>query len=155
LRIFRELLDAHSSFSENNAVIKTLTDINYDQYNELRRSSQSNDPQSIIMSNGNLKDEMVAEVFGYLKVLEQFHKTVKTGDKELIAKEALSLFGSDEIYLLDAYDEEFIDVVKTELERLAPIEPVLAVTTDTDLAQAKELFNLLLITKNKLRDDNL
>ena len=98
---------------------------------------------------------MLDEVFGYLKVLEQFHKTVKTGDKELIAKEALSLFSSADIYYLDAYDEEFISTVESELERLQPIEPVLSVTKDIDLTRSKELINLLLDTKNKLRNDNI
>jgi hypothetical protein len=155
LRIFRELMDKYSSFSDNNGVVEGLTDINYDVYKKLRYSSQDTDPKYVLEERGELGAQMVDEVFGYLKVLEEFQQIVKTGDKDKIATAALSLFGSDEIYHLDAYDEEFISVVEDEFKRLEPIEPILEVTGNVDLERSKELFNLLLDTKNKLRDDNI
>jgi len=155
LRIFRELIDKYNTFSENNGVVEGLTDINYDEYKKLRYSSQDTDPKYVLESRGELGSQMVDEVFGYLKVLEEFQQIVRTGEKDKIATAALSLFGSDEIYHLDAYDEEFISVVEDEFKRLEPIEPLLGVTGNVDLEGAKELFNLLLDTKNKLRDDNI
>jgi hypothetical protein len=155
LRIFRELMKQYDRFSQNDNIISTLTDIDFHQYDKLRVSSEDTNPRVVIEEQGELGSDMLDEIFGYLKVLEAFQQTVKTGDKELIAKEALELFGSEEIYYLDAYNEEFIDVVKNEFERLGPIEPVLAVTKNVDLENSKELFNLLLNTKNKLRDDHI
>lgn len=155
LRIFRELLHKYSSYADNNNVIETLTEINVSRYESLRRTSGDADPKYILENKVGSKSNMLDEIFEYLKVLEKFQQTVKTGNKELIAKEALALFSSDEIYYLDAYDEEFISVMEDEFKRLEPIEPLLAITKDTDLTRSKELFNFLLETKNKLRDDNI
>jgi len=155
LRIFREIMNENSSFSNNKNIIRALTDINFDEYESMRYNSRDADPRYLIENNGKLKPQMLDEVFGYLKILEQFQKTVKSGNKELIAVDAIKLFGSDEIYHLDSYDEEFIDKIRSEFKRLAPIEPILSVTDHVDLTNAEELFNLLLVTKNKLRDDNI
>jgi len=155
LRIFRKLLHKYNTYATNDNIIESLTDINHNMYETLRRTSGNTDPKYILENKIGSNSDMIDEIFEYLEVLEKFQQTVKTGDKELIAKEALALFSSDEIYYLDAYDEEFISVIESEFKRLEPIEPLLAVTEDTDLTRSKELFNFILETKNKLRNDSI
>jgi hypothetical protein len=155
LRMFNELISKYSTFSTNGNIIDTLTNIDIINYRAYRHNSGDWDPKTVLTDGGKLGDEMVDEVFGYLEVLEKFHKIVKTGNKEEIATQALELFGSGEIYYLDAYDDEFIDTMEAELKRLSPIEPLLDTVIDMDLTRTEGLLNLLLETKNKLRDDNV
>lgn len=155
LRIFRRIVEEHRDFGMKFNVIEALTSINMHQYKELMHNSGTDDLRDLIEERGNIGAHAVDTVFAYLEVLEKFHNTVKTGDKDLISQQALELFGSGEIFYLDAYDEEFISTVEDEFKRLEPIHPILDIIYDMDLTHQKELLELLLKTKNNLRDDNI
>ena len=151
LRIFRDILEKNKTYSGNQCIIEDLTTINMTQYSNLTSNSGNTNLKFLISKNGGLESKLIDEVFEYLEVLEKFQKVVRTGDSAEISKQALALFGSSDIYHLDAYDADFIDTMEAEFKRLEPVEPLLEVLLEVDLTRATGLINLLLETKNNLR----
>ena len=152
-RITFQLLEEYKVFSTKFNILEALTEIDVKILQQIHGRSESTRPREVIEENSKMTSDVLDDVFGYLEGLRQFQDVVKTTDKKAIAKKAMELFNSDEIYHIDAYDEEFISTLRTELERLKPIEDILAFCEDYgNHTAAKPLFDLLLTTLQNIKD---
>ena len=153
-RIFCQLLKEYNTFSGNNDLLDSYTSIDMPLFISMKSNAKDKSPREIIQasSGSTLSTGVLDEVFQYLEGLRVFQNIVQTANKDLIAEKALELFKNPEIYNIDAYDEEFISMVKTEFERLAPIKDLLALMGNGDFHASKPLIDLLITTLNTQND---
>lgn len=148
-RIFYQIKKEYSEFSENTELLKAITSIDMDTYTFIEEKANNLTPREVIEKNSSMKDEVLNDIFAYLEGLKLFQETVRTADANKISAHAQELFMSDEIYQIDAYDDAFISVMRSEFERLAPIKELLALFSNHgDFKSSQHLIELLLTTVN-------
>ena len=155
-RILFEIIKDYPEYAKNYNLLKAFTSIDVSLYSSIISRTRETNPRTIIENSYSKESSPILDdIFGYLRSLEEFQAVVQTADKDLIAEKALILFKSDEIFTIDAYDEEFIGTIKSELKRLHPIKDVLTLMeTSGDFVAARPLIDELLLTLNK-KDDNI
>lgn len=156
LRQLQIIMDKYEVFSKKYNIISSLTTVDTERIHDIYKSSKETDLKTILTTSRgyDMDDKLVGDIFEYLDVLKDFHDIVKTGNKELIASKALQCFNSEDIFTIDAYDEEFINDIDTQFERLVVIEPLLELISDySNIEDATPLLELLINVKQKEQDE--
>ena len=141
-----KVLENYSNFKLNFRLIESVTNVDTTLLRTANRTLEF-DIKKIILSGFVKNKELVEDIFDYLDKLAEFHNAVKSGNKEDITAIGLEFFNSDEIYTIDAYDEELVSSIKTQLDEVALIGPLADVLPSSGLdTDTVKLLKLLINT---------
>lgn len=156
LRILHNLMDKYPDYSRKFQLLKSFGTLPTGKLSSMWQRGNGKTIKQMMTEVYKTDITLVDEIFQYLEVLENFHNVVKTGNKDEISEKALQYFKSDEIYTIDAYDEELITMIEEEFERLHNIAPLMEVLADNELDEvATKLLEELITLKRTQHESTL
>lgn len=147
-----KLQEEYPTYGDWHNLLRTFCSEGFDaiKFQAFSKESKGRTLRSILQDTMNHDSKFVDEIYAYLEVLKNFQDVVQTGDKELISKSAMEMFQTDAVSHIDAYDKDFINSVKAEMDRIKPITPLLSDVGDTHISEeSKQLLNILINTIKK------
>ena len=137
----KQLLESSSEYfvKNNTSVVKLLTSMDFIKYIRAVDSSPSTLKEEL--ARCYIPEDILTSVLGYLDQLAQVQDVIGTESDDTIAKMTKELLGG-EILHVNAYDKEFYDELKIELDRLIPLGPILN-NVNSSISNPEEFITLV------------
>jgi hypothetical protein len=97
----------------------------------------------VLTGTHKINTEAVTTVMDFMTRLSEFQKILASGDDEIIVHKSQEFFGSDKVYTLNSYDEEFINSLKSELKRVSVCRPLIGSMSNPGISAIEQLNELI------------